>query len=225
MCTPGPVSTVAGLFLLPQPNFIMTTLPIVLIIDPDREMAAELTRLLHSAGLARVIATASSVSAAAGGLFLRGEPSIDCLFIRIGEWDAFLQHRKAFPEGRLTIVFLSGRQEKCTRHLTSEVDFHLQPPIKLSHLAAIFRQTRRPDFQPRPLDFLFLKVLCRYHVLRFDDIVEVRAKNGLLTIVLTEREYTVPGSLNQFENRLPVPSERVRRGILVIHHGKTLRIH
>ena len=197
----------------------MTTLPTALIIDPDREMAAELTRLLHEGGLARVVATASSVSAATGGLFLRGQPAIDCLFIRIREWDAFLQHRAAFPDGPLPVVFLSGREEKCTRHLSAEVDFHLQAPFRLSRLAAIFRQLRCPDFLPRPLDFFFLKVLCRYHAIRFDDILEVRARNGLLTVLLKDAEYTVTGSLTQFQQRLRVPSERVRGGILLVHHG------
>jgi len=197
----------------------MTTLPAVLIIDPDHEAAAELTRLLHEGGLARVVATASSVAVATGGLFLRGEPTIDCLFIRIHEWDAFLQHRGAFPEGPLTIVFLSGRGEKCTRHIASEVDFHLQPPFKTGRLTAIFKRVLSPDFHPRPLDFFFLKVLCRYHAIRFDDILEVRAKAGLLTIRLTNEEFFVSGSLNQFQQRLRVPSERVHRGILLVHHG------
>lgn len=197
----------------------MTSLPTVLIIDNDREAAAELTRLLDGEGLARVVATASSVAAAMGGLYLRGEPSIDCLFIRIQEWDEFLRHRAAFPDGPLTIVFLSGREEKCTRHLAGEVDFHLQPPFKTSRLTAIFKRVLSPDFHPRPLDFFFLKVLCRYHAIRFDDILEVRAKAGLLTIRLTNEEFIVSGSLNQFQQRLRVPSERVHRGILLVHHG------
>jgi DNA-binding LytR/AlgR family response regulator len=197
----------------------MTSLPTVLIIDNDREAAAELTRLLDVEGLARVVATASSVAAATGGLYLRGEPSIDCLFIRIQEWDEFLRHRAAFPDGPLTIVFLSGREEKCTRHLAGEVDFHLQPPFKPSRLTAIFKRRLSPGFEPRPLDFFFLKVLCRYHRVRFDDIVEVRVHGKLLTVRLTDEEYTVTGSLTEFQHRLRVPSERVRRGVLVVHHG------
>lgn len=197
----------------------MTTLPTVLIIDNDREASAELTRLLHEGRLAKVVATASCVAAAVGGLFLRGQPAVDCLFIRIPEWDDFLRHRAAFPDGPLTIVFLSGRDEKCTRHLAGEVDFHLQPPFKLSRLTAIFKRRSSPGFQPRPLDYFFLKVLCRYHAIRFDDILEVRVHGGLLTVRLTGGEYTVTGTLTQFQDRLRVPSERVRRGILVIHHG------
>jgi DNA-binding LytR/AlgR family response regulator len=198
---------------------VMTTLPTVLIIDHDREAAAELTRLLESEGITRVVATASSVATATEGLYLRGRPSIDCLFIRIQEWDAFFKHRTAFPDGPLTIVFLSGRGEKCTRHLASEVDFHLQPPFRASRLAAIFRRRSSAGFQPRPLDFFFLKVLCRYRAIRFDDILEVRARSGLLTLLLKDGEYTVTGSLTQFQHRLPVPSERVRRGVLLIHHA------
>jgi DNA-binding LytR/AlgR family response regulator len=197
----------------------MTPSPTCLVIDHDREAAAELTRLLETEGLARVVATASSVAAATEGLYLRGGPPIDCLFIRIGEWDSFLQRRAAFPEEPLTIVFLSGREEKCTRHLPGEVDFHLQPPFRASRLAAIFRRRSSAGFRPRPLDFFFLKVLCRYHAIRFDDILEVRARGGLLTVLLKAGEYTVTGSLTQFQHRLPVPSERVCRGVLLIHHG------
>ena len=197
----------------------MTTLPAVLIIDNDREAAAELTRLLDKGGLARVVATASSVATAVGGLLLREEPTIDCLFIRIDQWDEFLHHRAAFPDGPLTVVFLSGKDEKCTRHLPGEVDFHLQPPYRASRLAAIIKRLSTAGFEPGPLDFFFLKVLCRYHAIRFDDILEVRASGGLLTVRLTGREYTLSGSLTQFQNRLPVPSERVAHGILLVHHG------
>jgi DNA-binding LytR/AlgR family response regulator len=197
----------------------MSTLPSVLIIDHDREAAAELTRLLDTEGLARAVATASSVAAATEGLYLRGRPSIDCLFIRIQEWDWFLQHRAAFPDGLLTVVFLTGREEKCTRHLAGEVDFHLQPPFRANRLAAIFRRRSSASFEPTPLDFFFLKVLCRYHRVRFADLLEVRTNGRLITIQTVDHEYTVPGSITQFQHRLPVPSERVRRGVLLIHHA------
>jgi len=198
----------------------MTTLPTVLIIDKDRPATDELTGLLQTGGLARVRMTASSVAAAVTGSGLLDAWSFDWLFIRIDQWDDWLElcaSHPGLPAGAQTVVFLSGQDEKCTRHLAGEVDFHLQPPFKLSRLTAIFKRRTNPDFRPRPLDFFFLKVLCRYHAVRFADILEVRARGNLLTVRLTSEEYTVTGSLTKFQQRLRVPSERVRRGVLVIH--------
>jgi DNA-binding LytR/AlgR family response regulator len=198
---------------------MMTTLPNVLIIDTDREAAEELTRLLQAEGLARVRAMASTVAGAVECLALTGEGRIDCLFIRIAQWDDFLEHRVSFPREPLTVVFLSGESQRCTRHLAAEVDFHLQPPYSISRLTAIFNRRMKPDFQPRTLHFFFLKVLCRYHAIPFSQLREVRAHGRLITIQTVDAEYTVPGSLTQFQHRLRVPSELVRRGVLVIYHG------
>jgi DNA-binding LytR/AlgR family response regulator len=195
----------------------MTTLPNVLIIDSDREAAEELTRVLQTEGIARVRATASTVAGAVECLALTGEGAVDWLFIRIAQWDDFLEHRAHFPRGPLTVVFVSGVGEKCTRHLAGEVDFHLQPPYRASHLAAIVRRRASPDFESRPLDFFFLKVLCRHHAIPFSQLRQVRAHGHLITIQTVDDEYTVPGSLTQFQHRLRVPSERVSRGVLVIY--------
>ena len=194
-------------------------MPNVLIIDSDREAAEELTRLIQTERLARVRATASTVAGAVECLALTGGSRVDCLFIRIGQWDDFLEHRASFPREPLTVVFLSGGGERCTRHLAGEVDFHLQPPYSASRLTAIFKCCAKPGFEPRPLDFFFLKVLCRYHAILFSRLRQVRAHGGLITIQTVDDEYTVPGSLTQFQHRLRVPSERVSRGILVIYHG------
>ena len=196
----------------------MTTLPNVLIIDNDREAAEELIRLLQTEGLARVRATASTVTGAVECLALTGENQVDWLFIRIAQWDDFQEHRASFPYA-LTVVFLSGGGERCTRHLAGEVDFHLQPPYIAGRLMTIFRRRVKAGFELRPLDFFFLKVLCRYHAIPFNQLREVRAHGRLITIQTADAEYTVPGSLTQFQHRLHVPSERVSRGVLVIYHG------
>jgi DNA-binding LytR/AlgR family response regulator len=195
---------------------MMTTLPNVLIIDSDREAAEELTRLLQTEGLARVWATASTVAGAVECLDVIGAGAVDCLFIRIAQWDDFLEHRAHFPRA-LTVVFVSGVGERCTRHLAEEVDFHLQPPYRAGRLAAIFSRRASPSFEPRSLDFFFLKVLCRYRAIPFSKLRQVRAHGRLITIQTVDDEYTVPGNLTQFQHRLRVPSERVSRGVLVIY--------
>jgi len=145
---------------------------------------------------------------------------VDCLFIRITHWDDYLQARALHhPANAPTIIFLSGRHEKCTGHLPEVLDFHLQPPYRASRLGAIFTRRAARDFHPRSLDFFFLKAQCRFEVIGFSTLVRVRGRGGSLTIQTDDREYTISGTLTAFQNRLPGRFHQVRRGILVTRNG------
>jgi hypothetical protein len=180
------------------------------IIDDDRSATDELTLLLQVHRLARVVGTSTSI---AGWL----DHSVDCLFIRITCWDDYLKIAGFLPRTPTTVIFLSGRGEKCTHYLPGEVDFHLQPPYGPGAVRAIFNRRKDPFFERRSLEFFFLKANCRYHVIYFSTLQDVRGKAGWITIRTDTEEYTVAGTLAEFQRRLPVPSNRVGRGLLLIH--------
>jgi len=99
-----------------------------------------------------------------------------------------------------------------------EVDFHLQPPYQPGRLAAIFKRRADPAFQPRSLDFFFLKVLCRFHAIYFSSLLEVHGNRGWLRIKTDDQEYMVAGTLAEFERRLTIPCHRVGRHLLLTHY-------
>jgi hypothetical protein len=189
-----------------------TSLPTCWIIDDDRPQADELLRLLQTQGHGRVLGLASSVAG------WENRP-VDCLFIRISHWDDYLKARMLAPSpSPMTVIFLSGEHEKCTGHLSGLLDFHLQPPYRPSRLGAIFYRRAARNFEPRSLDFFFLKTQCRFEVIYFSSLLRVRGRLGWLTIQTRDREYHVAGTLAQFQRRLPVPSNRVNRHLLLIHY-------
>ena len=184
--------------------------PTCWIIDDDRTATDELTLLLQIHRFAIVVGTSTSI---AGWL----DHSVDCLFIRITLWDDYLKIMALLPRTPTTVIFLSGRLEKCTQHLPAEIDFHLQPPYRTPFVSSIFNRIKDPFFEHRPLEFFFLKANCRYHVIYFSTLREVRGKAGWITIQTEKNEYTISGSLAQFQRRLPLPFNRVGRGLILIH--------
>jgi DNA-binding LytR/AlgR family response regulator len=188
-------------------------LPTAWIIDPDRDAAGELARLLRTHGYAHVLGLSTTVDG-------WNQVPVDCLFIRITLWDDYLKRAgRGTKRAATTVIFLSARREKCTGHLSMVLDFHLQPPYRPSRLGAIFTCRGTPGFEPRPLDFFFLKVQCRFEVIDFASLLQIRADNGWLTVRTEGQEYTISGTITALQNRLPVTLHRVRRGLFVLHHG------
>jgi DNA-binding LytR/AlgR family response regulator len=183
-----------------------------MIIDDDRPAVDELTSLLQNHHLARPVGTPSSVAQAADIFRQRPAP---LLFIRITMWDDYLKEQPSLPTPPAIVVFLSGRMEKCTYDLGEEVDFHLQPPYKLSNLIEVFKRMDNPGFQRRSLDFFFLKSNCRYTAIYFCDLKSIVSQGGFLQVLTTRGEYMVIGGLAQFQRRLPFTLNRVGRSQLV----------
>ena len=188
------------------------SLRIILLIDPDETAAAELAALLQSRqdGL-RVLIYGAVRDAAC---ILRGG-TVEWLFIRITAWDDYQLLAYSLPILPRRVVFLSGRNEKCTGHLASAVDGHLQPPYRAGHLAKIWNKMTEPYFIPLPLDIFFIKCKARYQPVRYCDIREVSRESGQLRIETRDAEYLVVGSLQAFQERLPVRLAHTSRGCLV----------
>jgi hypothetical protein len=191
---------------------VTATLPTCWIIDEDRSAADELIRLLQTNNYGRVLGMSTSVAG------WENRP-VDCLFIRISCWDDYLRATGCgHVSAAMTVIFLSGEHEKCTSHLSGILDFHLQPPYRASRLGAIFQRRAVRNFQPRSLDFLFLKVQCRFEAIYFRALLRVRGRDGWLTIQTRDQDYQVAGTLAQFQRRLPVSSNRINRHLLVIQY-------
>ncbi len=116
------------------------SLRIILLIDSDETAAAELAALLQSRqdGL-RVLSYAGVRDAAS----ILGGGAVEWLFIRITAWDDYQLLAYTLPILPRRVVFLSGRNEKCTGHLASTVDGHLQPPYLAGPRAQVWH--RLPD--------------------------------------------------------------------------------
>src|ERR1700722_2535044 len=191
--------------------------PTILLVDNDAAASRELGALLldrlpgQKAGPPRLY-LAAGVAAAAETI---RDERLDWLFIRITEWDAYQHIAFASPLPPPRVVFLSGRAEKCTEHLPLVVDAHLQPPYNAGRLAKIWNRLTGPGFDPRPLDFFFLKNHALYETIRYRDLQQVRKVWGELRVQTRDMEYRMSGSLNAFQERLPIPLARVRRGWLV----------
>jgi hypothetical protein len=124
-------------------------------------------------------------------------------------------HENKIQGTRPHTVFLSGHAEKCTDHLDTVLDAHLQPPYRASRLAKIWNRLSDRDFTPRPLDFFFLKTHARYIPIRYSDLCQVQTFGRELWIETRHTEYRITTSLAAFQARLPIPLARVRRGWLV----------
>jgi hypothetical protein len=184
----------------------------IILIDADETAAGELTALLHSRQeLLRVLVYGTVRDAAC---ILR-EEAVEWLFIRINAWDDYQLLAHSLPQLPQRVVFLSGRNEKCTGHLASTVDGHLQPPYRAGHLAKIWNRMTDPYFIARPLDIFFIKCKARYQPVRYCDIREVSKESGQLRIETRDSEFLVAGSLQAFQERLPVPLAHTSRGCLV----------
>jgi DNA-binding LytR/AlgR family response regulator len=155
-----------------------------------------------------------TTSVASAEPILRTQP-VDWLFIRIIVWDDYQRLRPTMIRAAKGVVFLSGRNEKCTAHLASAVDGHLQPPYRLGHLVRIWNRWLGAGFMPRPLDVFFVKSRARFEPVRYSDIWQVEVDSGGLRLQTRDAEFRVSGSLQAFQDRLPVTMTMVRRGCLV----------
>jgi DNA-binding LytR/AlgR family response regulator len=156
--------------------------------------------------------TATSVLAAEHVLHCQ---QLDGLFIRISVWDNYQRLVPTLARRPSRVVFLSQRRENCTEHLAGMLDAHLKPPYSAARLARIWDRLSSPTFQPRPLDFFFLKTECRYSIIRYGDLRQVRWRNGRLQIYTRLGDYEVAGSLLAFQARLPTALTRASRNWLV----------
>ena len=184
----------------------------ILLIDSDETAAAELAAFLQSRQDSLRVLIYGTVRDAA--CILRGG-AVEWLFIRITVWDDYQLLAYTLPILPRRVVFLSGRNEKCTGHLASTLDGHLQPPYRAGHLAKIWNRMTEPYFIPLPLDIFFIKCKARYQPVRYCDIREVSRESGQLRIETRDAEYLVAGSLQAFQERLPVPLAHTSRGCLV----------
>ena len=153
-------------------------------------------------------------SVASADMILRTQP-VDWLFIRIILWDDYQRLRPVLMHAPRGVVFLSGRNEKCTAHLSLALDGHLQPPYRSGHLVRIWNLWMDPHFVRRPLDILFVKSRARFEPVRYCDIWQVEVEGGGLQVQTRHADYRVSGSLQAFQDRLPVTMTMIRRGCLV----------
>ncbi|HLI94133.1 MAG TPA: hypothetical protein VKU83_11000 [Puia sp.] len=184
----------------------------ILIIDHDDTAAAELAGLLKNRPQPPAVFVAPGVGTAEP--VLRTE-SIDWMFIRIIAWDDFQRLRPLLLSAPRRVVFLSGRNEKCTAHLPLVLDSHLQPPYRSSHLVRAWNKWMDPLFIPRPLDIFFIKSRARFEAVRYGDLRQVEVEDGKLRLSTRHADYQVTGSLQAFRDRLPISLALVRRGCLV----------
>jgi hypothetical protein len=185
---------------------------VILIVDPDEAAANELADLLRNRPNPPRVMMAGDVRAA--------EPIMRCervewLFIRIVVWDEFARLRPLLMASPRRVVFLSGRNEKCTAHLSLALDGHLQPPYRQGHLTRVWNRWMGAGFLPRPLDIVFIKSRARFEPVRYGDIWQVEVEGGGLLVQTRHADYRVSGSLQAFQDRLPMVMSMVRRGCLV----------
>lgn len=201
----------------------MQTLPTCLVIDNDSVAADQLTGLLKHYRLALPVAATPSVALAAG---LLRELSVDLLFIRISFWEEYLAELPQLRQPPRWVIFLSARSEKCTFHLSTELDFHLRPPYNFPALRAIFSKLASPLFEPRSLAFFFLKVNWRLRVIYFSTLKCVYCQGRTLRVETDTDDYSVSGSLADFQRRCPIPLNRVGRDLMIAvpQTLKTVRI-
>jgi DNA-binding LytR/AlgR family response regulator len=184
----------------------------IILIDADETAASELAALLYNRQDGLRVMICGTVRDAA--CTLRDEV-VEWLFIRITAWDDYQLLAYTLPNLPRRVIFLSGRNEKCTGHLALAVDGHLQPPYRAGHLAKIWNRMTDLYFTARPLDIVFIKCKARYQPVRYCDIREVIKESGQLRIETRDTEYLVAGSLQAFQERLPVQLAHTSRGCLV----------
>src|SRR5215469_16573990 len=106
----------------------------LLLIDPDETAARELAELLMNRPHPPKLWVSGDVAGAEQ--ILRTQP-VEWVFIRIILWDDYQRLRPTLVRAPKGVVFLSGRNEKCTAHLSMALDAHLQPPYRPGHLVRI----------------------------------------------------------------------------------------
>lgn len=186
--------------------------PIALIIDPDTRESNHLAELLLDRSEQPEVMTATSVQVAEHALQTE---DIHWLFIRISLWDGYQKLAPTLCHPPMRVVFLSPASENCTNNLPDLLDAFLKPPYSAAKLFRIFSRLSHPFFEPRPLDFFFLKSQCHYSIIRYTDLRQVRWRRGKLQIFTRTEDFEVIGSLTDFQARLPVPLTRASRNWLV----------
>ncbi len=182
------------------------------IVDEDVKAADELAVLLEKIDRAGHVSIAENIPQAMDRLL---GTKTDLLFIRVIAWDEYRKVAPLLLSGPERVVFLSGRREHCTANLSLEVDFHLRPPYLEGRVRRILQRLLTPGFQPRDLEFFFLRVNCHFHAIPYSSIEWIR-RNGSNVILKThDGQYEVTGSLEKMQERLPIRLERVARGMLV----------
>jgi DNA-binding LytR/AlgR family response regulator len=184
----------------------------ILLIDPDETSSRELAQLLMNRPDPPKLWVAGSVAGAEQ--ILRTQP-VEWLFIRIILWDDFQRLRPTLVAAPRGVIFLSGRKEKCTAHLPLALDGHLRPPYRSGHLVRVWNRLQDPGFVARPLDIFFIKSRARFEPVRYGDVWQVEVESGGLCVQTRHGDYRVSGSLQAFQDRLPVVMTMVRRGCLV----------
>lgn len=184
----------------------------ILLIDPDEVAARELAELLVNRPDPPKLWVAGSVTGAEAILRTR---AIEWVFIRIIFWDDYQRLRSTLITRPKGVVFLSGRKEKCTAHLSEALDGHLQPPYRSGHLVRIWNRWMGAGFVFRPLDIVFIKSRARFEPVRYGDILQVAVEGAGLNVYTRFKDFRVSGSLQAFQERLPVSLTMVRRGCLV----------
>ena len=184
----------------------------LLLIEPDETAARELAELLQNRPDPPKLWVAGSVAGAE--MILRTQP-VDWMFIRIIVWDDYQRLRPTLVSPPGKVVFLSGRNEKCTAHLPLALDGHLQPPYRQGHLVRIWNRWMMAGFVSKPLDIVFIKSRARFEPVRYGDIRQVEVEGAGLLVMTRDGDYRVSGSLQAFQDRLPVEMSMVRRGCLV----------
>jgi hypothetical protein len=189
------------------------SLPTCWIIDHNGEAAEDLRGLLQTDGYGQVLGLSATVADWAG-------QAVDCLFIRITAWDDYLRWRWTHRgSAAATVVFLSGRFEKGSRHLPEDLDFHLRPPYQPSRLAGIMRRRTDPDFPRRSLDLFFLNIRYRFQVVYFRDLWYIEGNGGgTIHVHTASGKFTVSGTLGTFQRRLPIPWQRVDRSVVAAQY-------
>ena len=182
------------------------------IVDEDPVAADELAALLEKIDRAGRVSIALNIPQAMDHL---ARTSTDLLFIRVVAWDEYRKVAPLLPSAPERVVFLSGRREHCTANLSLEVDFHLKPPYLESRVRRIFERLWLPGFQPRDLEFFFLRVNCHFHAIPYCSVLSIQRKGTNVVVKTREREYEVAGSLEKMQERLPIRLERVAWGLLV----------
>jgi hypothetical protein len=191
----------------------------ILLIDPDEIAARELAELLMNRPDPPKLWVAGSVASAEP--ILRTQ-AVEWVFVRIICWDDYQRLRPTLITSPGGVVFLSGRNEKCTAHLPLALDGHLQPPYRSGHLVRIWKRWMGAGFEARPLDIVFIKSRARFEPVRYGDISQVEVEGGGLRVQTRYADFRVSGSLQAFQDRLPVAMAMVRRGCLVNERFRTV---
>src|SRR5580658_7756744 len=182
------------------------------IVDGDIESADELAVLLEMIDQAGHVSIAENIPLA---MDILKKTKTDLLFIRVIAWDEFRKVAPLLQSGPERVVFLSGRREHCTANLSLEVDFHLRPPYLEGRIRRIFERLLTPGFQPRDLEFFFLRVNCHFRTIPYSSLQWIQRNGSNVIIKTRDQQYEVAGSLEKMQERLPIRLARVTSGLLV----------